>query len=266
LKKELLNENNNVKNVLKKYFKFTDKIKTTNNISYTNNNCNKVSNVVRTNLNKVDDYEVNEYLVCRKYLKTKNHTFNVNFKYKIIKIDNNTISIVDESIPNKIHTEKIEVINNHFIHAYCRTCHSYQGSSIKDEITIFEWYLPMTSRKWIWTAITRTTDLNKGYIYDGKVESEDVKLINNYFNNKIENYKKQDLKARRNIGNNYVNVEWLNSCLGKACNCGEIFEITNNKNVISSNITANRIDNELSHTIDNIIPMCVICNVCLSNK
>jgi len=165
LKKELLNENNNVRKVLKKYFKFIDNIKTVNNISYTNNSCNKVSKVVRQNLNKKDDYEVNEYLVCRKYLKIKSHTFNVNFKYKIIKIDGNNISIIDETIPDKIHTLKIDVITNHFIHAYCRTCHSYQGSSIKDEITIFEWYLSFTSRKWIWTAITRTTDLDKVYIY-----------------------------------------------------------------------------------------------------
>jgi hypothetical protein len=80
LKKELLNENNNVRSVLKKYFKFTDKITTNNNISYTNNNCNKVSKVVRQNLNKTDEYEKDEHLVCRKYLKTQSHTFNVNFK------------------------------------------------------------------------------------------------------------------------------------------------------------------------------------------
>jgi hypothetical protein len=93
---------------------------------------------------------------------------------------------------------------------------SYNNNSTH-EITIFEWYLPFTSRKWIWTAITRTTDLDKVYIYDGKVEGDDDKLINNYFNNKIDGYKKQDLKSKRNVSNNYVNVEWLRSCLGKAC-------------------------------------------------
>ena len=92
------------------------------------------------------------------------------------------------------------------------------------------------------------------------------KMINNYFSNKIDGYKKQDLKCNRDINHNYVNVEWLRSCLSKSCSCGDVFEITNNKNVITSNITANRIDNDLSHTIDNIIPMCIICNQSLSNK
>jgi len=91
-------------------------------------------------------------------------------------------------------------------------------------------------------------------------------MINNYFNNKIDGYKKQDLKCNRDINHNYVNVEWLRSCLGKSCNCGLVFEIINNNNNITSNITANRLDNDLSHSIYNIIPMCITCNTSLSNN
>ena len=114
LKKELLNENNNVRKVLKKYFKFTDKITTDNNIALKNETCKYISNEVRKKLNKKDNYEVDEYLICRFYYKTKNHTFNVNFKYKIIKIDNNNISTIDESMSDKIHTLKIDDINRQF--------------------------------------------------------------------------------------------------------------------------------------------------------
>jgi hypothetical protein len=37
-------------------------------------------------------------------------------------------------------------------------------------------------------------------------------------------------------------------------------------NVPSSTITAQRLDNHKDHNLDNIVPMCEICNVSLSNK
>ena len=66
--------------------------------------------------------------------------------------------------------------------------------------------------------------------------------------------------------NNYVNVEWLRKCIGSCCGgCGnhltlELIDDT----MISSDITAQRLDNSLPHYLDNIEPMCVICNC--SNK
>ena len=70
----------------------------------------------------------------------------------------------------KVYTVSIDIIQKHFIYGYGRTCHSYQGSTRKNDITIFDWNFFYASRKWIYTAITRTTDLNKVYIYNGKCE------------------------------------------------------------------------------------------------
>ena len=64
----------------------------------------------------------------------------------------------------------------------------------------------------------------------------------------------------------YVTAEWLESCINKCCGgCGCIltFDIDDDKNV-TSDITAQRLDNALPHSIDNIIPMCIHCNC--SNK
>ena len=52
------------------------------------------------------------------------------------------------------------------------TCHSAQGTSIKCKITIFDYKYKYVSRKWIWTAITRATNLDNVYFYD-YVETDD---------------------------------------------------------------------------------------------
>ena len=83
---------------------------------------------------------------------------------------------------------------------------------------------------------------------------------------KINNYKKQD--AGRKIDNqSYVNIDWFKRQFGKDCPvCGDglTYDIEDGKMV--SNLTANRIDNNRSHQLDNIEPMCCYCNVSLGNQ
>ena len=82
---------------------------------------------------------------------------------------------------------------------------------------------------------------------------------------------KQDREAGREFRDdyecgNYVSIRWLKRCINKCCGgCGNEFtlDIDDNLNV-TSDITAQRIDNSLPHIFGNIEPMCVICNC--SNK
>ena len=37
-------------------------------------------------------------------------------------------------------------------------------------------------------------------------------------------------------------------------------------NKIESNLTADRLDNDLDHNLDNIVPFCVSCNCAKSNR
>ena len=46
------------------------------------------------------------------------------------------------------------------------------------------------NRKWIYTSVTRATELNNVYFYGGKSEKYDDTLLNRYLDSKIENYKK----------------------------------------------------------------------------
>ena len=82
---------------------------------------------------------------------------------------------------------------------------------------------------------------------------------------------KQDREAGREFNDyyqcdQYVSISWLRNCINMCCGgCGNDFtlDIDDSLNV-TSYITAQRIDNSLPHSLDNIEPMCVISNC--SNK
>ena len=77
-----------------------------------------------------------------------------------------SLTLKDESTD-----EEMEVTRNtadrYFIHSYCRTCHSFQGSSIDDKITILDWRFKFVNRKWLYTAVTRATELKNLYFTAG---------------------------------------------------------------------------------------------------
>ena len=124
--------------------KTTNKIIHEKNIAYTNKKCTGVSNYVRKMLNKKDDYEVGEKLICLNYFRTKDKKVNKNFEYTIGKITENSITLMDEVFDDKMEelilvefvTLSKKQIETYFKHSYCFTCHSRQGSTIKQPITI----------------------------------------------------------------------------------------------------------------------------------
>lgn len=277
MKYDILKTNISVIDIIKKYnFKMTNKVITEDNIAYTNAKCNAVSKEVRKMLGRKDEYEKGEKLVCRKFFKCNGNNINKNFEYIIDDVNNETITLRDENTDETMKL-KIQFVDEHFIHYYCNTCHSRQGSTIKKPITIHEWSFHFVSRKWLYTAITRATHFDNVYFMvsdktiQKDIEDKQNKAIWHYFKNKVSNYMKQDKNAGRDIRdecerNIYITINWLKNCINKNCGCcGNKFtiDIDDDYNV-SSDITAQRIDNSLPHIIDNIEPMCIICNC--SNK
>lgn len=248
---------------IKKYFKITSEFETTNNIAYKNNTCTLVSSKVRETLKKKDDYEVGEFIVCRKFFKVKNTRLHVNFTYQIDDIIGNDITINDDN--ETCVTLDKDLIKKHFIHAYCRTCHSFQGSSIADKITIFDWKYKFVNRKWIYTAVTRATELKNVYFYDGTLGKDDIDediKLKKYLEMKVANYISQDLQHGREITTNYITVDWLKQQFGKSCpECGDClrYDVIDGYK-INSNLTADRLDCSECHHINNIVPCCTTCN------
>ena len=257
-KADIFNEDIPVKRTIKKYFKFADAIKTSSNIAYKNSTCESVAGTVRKMLKKTSEYEVGEVLVCRKYLKSTSRRCNVNFEYTIDAVSGSTVTISEGG--NTLELNK-ELIRKHFIHSYCRTCHSFQGSSISDKITIFDWKFFFVNRKWLYTAVTRATELSNVVFFDGPTEELDEVVLDRYLDRKVENYRKQDLNHHREVTDNFVTKEWLKGQFGKVCqDCGDClrFDILGGR--VESNLTADRIDNDECHHLNNIVPLCVSCN------
>ena len=126
---------------VRKYFKTTAGLMASEkNIAYTNMRCKNVSNYIRSNLGKTDKYEVGEILICRKYKKVGNTKTNVIYRFKIVNISGNVVTLENIKSTDR-YTADIYTLDNHFryYYYYCTTCHSAQGTSIKGKVTIHEW-------------------------------------------------------------------------------------------------------------------------------
>ena len=254
-----------IRDIIKKYFRFTNKInKTDMNIAYTNDRCRYVSDEVRKQLGYKNTYEIGEEIICRLYLKQNGQKFNVNIRYKTLCINGSKITI--ENIKDKKkHTLDEEILYKHFRYGYCATAHSCQGASIKNNITIHEWQRSrLVSREWLWTSITRCVDFKNVSFYENSEAEQDrvEQQLKTYFKNKIEGYKQQDKRNLREINlDNYVDVDWCMGRLSGTCGkCGCDFYFETKKGNINSNFSCQRVDNAFAHSKDNIIAFCCWCN------
>jgi hypothetical protein len=278
IKADVFNQDIPVIETINKYFQFSES-QSSKNIAYKNNTCKEVALKARKQQNKTSEYEVGEFLVCREYCKMKKLgiTFNVNFEYEILKVKENELVFKDVS-NTETYTVPLETIRTHFIFNYCSTCHSCQGSSIDEEITIFDYKFVHASRKWLWTAITRATELKNVYFFKYEEVSHEQAMMKSYFEKKILGYNTQDKAANRNISKDYVNVKWfmdaMNSCCSKcACSFNVSLEggwigdfSSSHGHYVKSNITADRIRCDEDHNLDSVQPMCYYCNCSKSNK
>ena len=191
----------------------------------------------------------------------------MNYKYTILEVLAQSLRI-QHIAKGDVFEVPLNTIRKNFQFNYCATCHSVQGSTIHESITIYDWRFYYTSRQWIWTAVTRATSLNNVHFYDYVEPELNQDLITAYFNRRISGYKGQDNEAGRTISkDNYVNAVWFRSCVNKYCyNCGTHLYIDFSEGNVLTNITADRVDNDMDHSLDNILPCCRICNCFLSNK
>ena len=129
-----------------------------------NDTCKDVCKHIRKQQCKTNEYDVGEFLICREYCKVKDITFNVNVEDENVKVREYTLTI--KSVSNSMLFDvPLKSIRTNFIFNYCGTAHSFQGSSIDESITIVDYGHHFCTRKWIWTAITRATELKNVYFY-----------------------------------------------------------------------------------------------------
>ena len=106
--------------------------------------------------------------------------------------------------------------------------------------------------------------------YEYKERELNNDLILAYFKRRVAGYKQQDMERTKDrlpkeVIDNYVTPEWLDSCANKICSgkCNNMLYVHFRDGNTYTNITAQRLDNSLYHTLDNIQPMCKNCNCSL---
>ena len=160
------------------------------------------------------------------------------------------------------------ILKDHFDYSYCKTCHSAQGLSIDNDITIFDCNIsPYVDKNFIYTAITRVRDLKQITIFKHSQYEIERKIISRYilyFKVECDGYLEQDNKFKRPfLIDNYINSDWFITEYEKndKCKyCHEPLEYELVDNNVYSNITANRINNMVGHEIDNCEICCIDCN------
>ena len=272
LKEDILDITKNPINTFKKHnIKIINRMKdvdTTNNICLFNFRCDQVNNHISKNIIKRDGYYTGMDVICKSHYKSKYIKLYVNYHYTIKLIKKNQI-IIHEPLDNNDITLTYDIFNKHFKMPYANTCDSVQGLSIDNKITIFDCNTPYVDRYFIWTALTRSTNLNNVQIYEhSKEEVMSLKRswVKLYLNKKIQGYKQQDKKSgRQHNSDDYIDSEWfkLQYRNNKKCPlCNTLFEVSIlEDNKVTSNITADRIDNNKSHIKSNCNLVCVSCNV-----
>jgi len=223
LKNDIFDTKLDIMTTLKKHkFKIIEDmkdVKTTRNICYFNYRQNIINRHIHKQVSKPHDINsvqvkgIDYYngleLICSKHYSNKGIRLYVNYIYKIIDINDKTFTICDilDEMSIKLEINKLDL----FKLPYTSTCHSMQGLSIDDKITIFDCNTAYSDRSWIWTAITRATKLSNIQIFkhnDTEVSTLDKSKIKQYFINRIAFHKIEDNKKNRSfIDDEYITME-----------------------------------------------------------
>ena len=68
----------------------------------------------------------------------------MNYEYNITAVERELIKLSNAM------TLPVSLIKRNFVHNYCRSCHSFQGSTIEEAIAIFDHKFAYATRKWLY--------------------------------------------------------------------------------------------------------------------
>ena len=231
-------------------------IKTLKNVVALNATASWVNGLIHEPIDNEVYYEGLE-LICKQSLKFGKIRSCVNGTYQIINIEDDVFTLTDWD--NTFDVSK-EMIKAHFSLPYARTCHSYQGMSEDEALTIFDIQHFMVDNDWVYTAITRATSLSQIYIYTGSYPYQDsLKKLKWEITKRIDAHKTSDALNDKPFFGKYVSVEWVLKKLKKCkmCKfCNKHFDASN-----PESFSIDRKDNNIGHIEMNCQIICRRCNV-----
>ena len=222
--------------------------------------CSSVSNIVLSKTNHSENkYVVGGTIVCRKTMKIKKATVFSNYTYHIKSISDEFFVLTDEDDEIEV---PIKLITQHFVLPYARTCHSVQGMTISQPFTIFGLYDKMVGQDWIYTAISRTTDLSNVSICLQSFRPPAT--LSGSINRRIELHRRDDDAKGRVVvdESEFVDLPWVLKQLEEhvVCKyCKTTLSLETGENDLDC-FSIDRLDNHLAHTKANCQIICRRCN------
>jgi hypothetical protein len=214
-------------------------------------------------------YYEGQVLRCRKFNKTPrlyvNFTYNVRgFEEK----DGVVTGIFLAEVPD--FPFALNLVKRLFIYDHANTCHSQQGMSADDGVTLFDVDIWCASREWLYTGLTRTRDLQKVFFWDpaaGEVGGLPVVMRSDFqqgMEAKLRGYKEQDTTAGRLWdAADYIDGHHIMALLeeqdGRCAHC-QAWLPPRWEAKDRSQPTLDRVDNDLAHIVGNCVLSCLRCN------
>lgn len=221
-------------------------------ISYTNDTKSVFNNIIQKMKYNTTDFQIGQTVIAKEHYKMENglKLFR-NYEYKITDINKYKDYTFEDSMTKNTFKLNEQLFNKYLDKNFVKTVHASQGCTIKKKYIIYDWKYNYVSIKWFYVAITRCTDLDNVYFYDGEDNEKALKYQVN-----IESYKQQDKRANRNyVEKEYIDNKWVSDQLVKQkMICHKCKDIVNK-------ITVDRIDNKLAHIKSNSVISCMMCNV-----
>jgi hypothetical protein len=240
-------------NIVKKYklkvIHQMSEITSKRNISHLNSTCDKVNYIIQKKTHPKSKYYEGLNLLCKKSYIYKSLRLFVNFTYKIEMIDKDYLLLNDGE---KNVSVSREIIESHFKLPYSQTCYSLQGLDIDEPFTIFDINNYFVNINWIYTAITRATEIQNIQIYFGEISDND---IDSKINSMISSHRKSDSKRKMPM-TNYIDLKWAIKELKNTSVCYYCKDELND-----DNFSIDRKDNNLNHVKENCRIICFTCNV-----
>lgn len=183
--------------------------------------------------------------------KGKNTRINKHFEYKVTRVSDKEFDMIDESSNLEYKNVNKKWLYN-FSYPYAFTGHSLQGDTIDRPIVIFDTSSQYVNRKWLYVALTRSSDLDKVYVYKGSLVDARMSIMD--VENKINGYIRQDMSAGRGYDmKHYVDIAWVmrqsRHQMHRCSHCAEVMNMKNNGG--DMDWTIDRCDNDLGHIKDN---------------
>lgn len=151
-----------------------------------------------------------------------------------------------------------ETFNKIFVVCYAMTCHKSQGRTITEKYAIWDSDIVgkishTFAKRWLYTAVTRTTDKDNILIVKGKSKCSNERYKDEFIINKITGYTRQDSVKNRVCDLTVEQVRDLIDRDENACfSCGASLN--------THTLTLDRLDNTIGHSVKNLRLCCLDCN------